>query len=496
MDISFSKVSDDDQEVFDEKPLPIGIIMLENAEGGPWEMRRGASRTEPEGFRSSGEGDIRGIRPGTSWVNNLSFNDSQSVFNHGGMGAAVRSGAWFGSEVSEILQEWKFDEIGLEKGADFMATVCARISAIGYDMCLLSDRKNAAKAARELYRASSLATGLMSFNERGVTRSAPKSKEMEEHLKQALQNGIPWVGGNPPEDELRLEFRFPRIAHALRTVDCVVPVSGDWKRATIPAEADTEEFVSKMIAQFGKHVLFRAVYDLDSSVHPSWVQAILGTYKETDRTRFTGGEMEAFSGGDYKRRVSSIMVPEQGGIKAATHDLVSLILDSFGGKMAAKMSWSAGLFVENALMSAFRSGKTRKSMVTGEAVWVAAQDRILMYPLISALADCGATILKARNGRVLISIPNAPESVMNVSYTAWEMGAYLGYGDAVKIASSMQVELPSDRASWPGDDTDHMIAALNHNRARRELWNLDGLTRIDAKERAAHAANILASWPK
>lgn len=496
MDIVFSKVSDDDREIFDERPLPIGFIMMESAEGGAWEMRRSPSGNDTEGYRDSGTGEVRGIRPASSWINSLSFQDSQSVFNHAGQGWSVRSGVWFGLEVDEILKEWKLDEIAIDKAADFMATICARISGITYDMCLLSDKKTAAKATREMYRASSLATGLLSFNEAGVMRSVPSSKEMEEHLRQTLQNGIPWVAGKVPEDEIRLEFRFPRVTYAMKALDCTVPLSGEWNRAMIPEDMDANVFVSQIIEKFGKHTLFRAVYDLDSMSQPAWSQAIIGSYKGTDRTRFTGGEMETFCEPHYTRRVSSAMVPEKGCTKSSTMDLLDLIVESFGGLTAAQMSWSVGLFVENALMSAFRSGKTRRSSVSGEGVWVAAQDRILMYPLIRALSECGATILKARNGRVLVSVPRAPENIMNLTYAAWELGAHLGYRDAVQIAASMQVELPTDRESWPGDDTDHMIASLNHNRSKKELWSLDGLTRLESKERPAHAANILASWTK
>lgn len=487
MDISFSKVSEASQDVFEEKPKPLGVIMLADSSGGAWEIRRS------DGLSLSGSGAVSGLKPGTSWINNLRFEDSRGVFSQREYQQLVRSGSWLGFEISDILAEWGYSDLSLDKSASFMATICGRISDISFDLCCARDRRTASKSTREIYRGSSLATSLLTLYEKDILLSHPSNRVTEDHFTQSFQNGISWVGTKPSDDDLKIEFLFPRVSYAIAVADCPIPAPGDWQMGAIPEGADPDRFVSAVLDKYGDTTLFRVVFDLNHDMDPSWLIAMTGNRGGAERTRFTGSEMRAF--GHFPKKVSMAMYPEGGSLKTATSGMLQNIIDSFGGGEAARMSWSLGLFSENALKSSYRSGRSKDASVrSGEAVWLAAQDRILTYPLVQALSDAGANIMRARNGRVLVSLPRAVENVMAAAYAAWEVGAHLPLGDAIKVKSSLDITLPDEKAGWPGDEVDFMVASLCHAGSKRELWGLDGLCKLDAQGRMATAKNIMSSW--
>lgn len=474
MAIKLTDVGGSGKDALDTRPDPIGVILTDKF--GNWEIAR------RDNYYRGGSGPIMGLKNNSSWLNNLEFEESRSVFNQEEQKQIVRGASWLLYGLDEILDEWGYAGIGIKPGAKFLSTITGRVFDI--TAAILEAKKNKApdKKLREICRSASLATGLMSIMEYGIKKSIPSDDVMKEHLERTYQNGMPYRHDTPTESEIRLDFRYPRLSYALKLADVRIPAAAEWQKANKPDDLNEAEFI-KEISSLNRPAIYRASINYDSDVHPTWIGDLIGHKLDTERSRFLLEELMAVE--DVQKRIESALVSRGGYVDSVVHNLLKDMVKGFGGQESASLSWTVGLVAENIIAAPHRAGRTSQAAVSAEQVWLAANDRFLMAPLISALTDAGCLISSARGGRVTVMAPKAPEVILAATSLAWDHGAFLSIGQSAMLKKRFMIDLPTDRSAFDGPDHDYLIAAANHMGDKKTLWGLDGICDEKTPEKRA-----------
>lgn len=452
------------KDIPEPRPDPLGVICIDAF--GNWHIAR------RDGYTQSGNGPIMGLKRTGSWLNNLDFEKSRALFSSDEHKQNVRGANWLLYTLDEILVEWGYSKLTVEQSATFLAPIAGRVFDI-LDF-ILTQRKvrNPEKRLREMCRSASLATALMTLMETSIKKSVPADEKMRDHYEKTYQNGMPYRYERPNESEIRLDFRFPRFSYAMRMAAVRVPVNAEWQKASRPEHTSQDDFVREVLGM-GRPVIFRALYAYDQETHPRWLGDLIGHKDGTDRSRFLPAEVLGTFGMD--RQIESALISRGGDAETMSSAILKDLAAAFGGADNASLAWTVGLVAENIIAAPHRAGRIAQPHVSGEQVWLAAQDRMLMAPLMEALTEAGCLISNARGGRVSVTAPRVPEVIMAAVSLAWDHGAYLSLGQANIVRKMFSTDLPTDRSAFLGSDADYLIAAANHKGDRKTLWGLDAI---------------------
>lgn len=481
MTLVFTEVGAPSKDIPEPKPDPIGVVLLDPF--GNWEVAR------RDGYRLSGSGPVMGLKRSSSWLNNLPFEDSRSVFNSDEHKQIVRGANWLLYGLDEVLREWGYSRLDARSSAAFLSTITGRVFDIVDGMLRAQGVKNPEKRLREMCRSASLATGLMTVMESGVRKTVPSDEKIREHLERAYQNGMPHRSEPITDSEVRLDFRFPRLSYALRLADIRIPTDSEWQKAGRSEDMPQDEFVREVIS-LGRPAIFRALFGYDSEAHPRWLGDIVGHKEGTERSRFLLDEVTGVP--EMEKRIESALISKGGDSPTVVSGVLNNIIKAFGSESAARLSWTAGLVAENVIAAPHRAGRSSQAAVSAEQVWLAAKDRMMMAPLMRALTESGCLVSSARGGRVTVLAPRVPEVMIAATGLAWDHGAHLPLGQASDLRKRFDTDLPTERSSFSGSDADYLVAAANHKGDRKTLWGLDAICdEPDPDARAKRAAAVL-----
>lgn len=454
----------------------MGAIVI--GEDHSWSARR------DDGTSYDGQGAFRRLDTGF-WVNNLPFEESRQTFV-GALARTVRSDGWWRMGCADILAEWGASALPVAGRANLLSLVYGRMSRMLMSSLELRDPERADSDWSALCRAGSLATGISTVFNSDSGRGLPLESEMIEHFDKARQTGIYVRTGELPEENIHLEWRFPRHAYVSRLLSLDVPASAIWKRARRREGTSAAQFLEEVIAS-ARPALMRAFVSPDDERDRDWIAAFAST-GGGERSRFLPQELVALKGVDME--IESALVGE-GWERPVMAEAFDLVVRAAGGAHAAALSWSAGLLMENVLIAPHRAGRRKGDHVTGESLWLSAMDRVLTLPLVRILDEHGARILSARSGRVQVSVPPVPEIVTAMMWAAWDAGAHVDLGTALRVRAETGIDLPVDRSAFGGSDADFIHAAACHSGDRKSLWNLDGLHAMGEEERGRLLAETL-----
>lgn len=466
------------KDIPEPKPDPLGVIFLDAF--GNWQIAR------RDGYKLAGSGPIMGLKRTGSWLNNLDFEKSRALFSSDEHKQNVRGANWLLYGLDEILVEWGYSKLTVEQSATFLAPIVGRVFDI-LDFILAARKvKNPEKRLREMCRSASLATALMTLMENSIKKSIPTDEKIRDHYEKTYQNGMPYRYEHVNESEIRLDFRFPRFSYAMRMAAVQVPVNAEWQKASRPEDVAQDDFVREVLSM-GRPAIFRTLYNYEQEHHPRWLGDLIGHKDGTDRSRFLVEEILGTP--EIDKQIESALISRGPYTDTMSSVILKDLADAFGGAENASLAWTVGLVAENIIAAPHRAGRTAQQHVSGEQVWLAAQDRMLMTPLMRALTEAGCLISNARGGRVTVTAPRVPEVIMAAVSLAWDQGAYLSLGQANAIRKIFSTDLPTERSAFLGSDADYLIAAANHKGDRKTLWGLDAIcdekTAQDRKKRGS-----------
>lgn len=468
MSLVLSELNSAVREIPESKPEPIGVVLLDPY--GNWEISR------RDGYSVSGNGPIMGLKRNGSWLSNLSFDDSRSVFTSEEHKQNVRGGNWLLYTLNDLLLEWGYSKLTLKQSASFLSTITGRVFDITEGVLVARKTRNPDKKLKDISRSASLATGLMSIMEAAIKKTVPADEKMRSHYEKAYQNGMPHKYEKLNESEISLDFRFPRFTYAMKMAGVRVPLDAEWQKAAKPEASSEDDFIREVIS-LKRPAIYRAIFEYESDLHPRWLGDLIGHKDGTDRSRFLLEEIIGIP--EINKQIESALISKGGDTETIVSGLLKDLAASFGGQEFAALSWTAGLVAENIIAAPHRAGRSVQSLVSGEQVWLAAQDRMLMAPLMRALTEAGCLISSARGGRVTVTAPKVPEVILAAASLAWDHGAYLPLGHANMVQKMFSTDLPTERAAFLGGDSDYLVAAANHKGDRKTLWGLDAI--CDAK---------------
>ncbi len=481
MNLVLTNVGSSTRDTLETRPDPIGIILLDAF--GNWEVAR------RDGHVLSGSGPVMGLKRNGTWVNNLEFDDSRSVFNSDEQKLIVRGAKWFLYSLNEILEEWGYTNLSIKKSASFLSSVSGRVFDITDAILTARKIKMPEKKLREICRSASLATGLMTLMETSIKKTIPVDDQMRDHFEKTYQNGISYRNEHLSDSEIRLDFRFPRLSYCLKLASVRVPMVAEWQKANRPEELSQEDFLRE-VSNIGRPAIFRALFDYDREKHPKWLGDVIGQKDGTGRSRYLFEEIVGTP--EMDKHIESALISKGGDTETVVHGLLRDLVEGFGGVNSAALSWSVGLVAENIVAAPHRAGRSAQAATSSEQVWLAAQDRMMMAPLMRALTEAGCLVSSARCGRVTVTAPRVPEVLLAAVSLAWDHGAYLPLGQAAEISKTFSTDLPTERSAFLGSDADYLVAAANHKGDKKTLWGLDAICDLKTpKERADRAASVL-----
>lgn len=480
MSIEFVDLDKATPEREEERISDLGFLSM--TEAGLWCAHHGAAELQLES-----EGSLKPLA-GHFWVTDIPFERIKPVSDEV-RSANFRADGWLRLTASQMRASWGVTDAPPLRAVRILSGCSSRIWRLTQETILrdAASRNGAGTQdmLRKIQRSASLATGIALAHASRLEAATPDDERAREHLRRAYQSGM-YIPGRKGVDigEVRLTFQFPRLSYALELTNAPVPAAAVWQAANRRDKLSSEEFV-RNLSSTGRPAIYKAVSDLSQSAVPEAVEAFANRpgSGETHRTRWIEEEIQILS------RYGSISVEGAiagtGWVESSTGRLLRLLQEVAGGERPAAGSWSVGVAAENILTSAFRkAGKDSKDREVGapEAIWLAARDRAMMFPVVMRLCEVGASLVSAQGGTIVVKAPADPELLMVLAATAWESGLHLPLGEAEAL-TAMGVPIPTESALFGGKDVDYPLSLVVHRGQRIALWRLDGVMDCPAAER-------------
>ena len=466
--------------------LRVGVVFFDFA--GAW---HGVSPAA--GVDSSGAGSIADLPRGL-WLTDLEFREAHGV---GVRGQLVKRSDWLRPGMDGIRRSWGLSKSSNKSAARFVAPLAARACKLLVDAFARDhEYREAIEIITSRVRAApSLTTGIAQVLQERIDDALPADKVVQANFSKAHLSGVyipDWW--TPAENTRTLDISLPKLTHALAVTRGQVPASAVWAEGRPKAGPEGERFLAQVLED-ARPYLVQAEFDVSPGQTPVHVESFINGPKSSYyRYFFNTDEIRALQAAGFEPRVQGVIA---GGDWCAseTRALLDDLVEAAGGRDAAGMSWSANVLAENILAASFRTVPREAKCLPPEGVWIAARDRALMLPVISALSDAGAVLVSASCGSISMRVPDDPEIMTAVVLTAWELGAYLSC-DTAEDLQKMGVEVPSDIESWGGNPVDYLSAAASHRLRKNALWQMDSVQDLDIETRRVMGKKLASSQPE
>ncbi|MCE6959658.1 hypothetical protein LAZ40_11575 [Cereibacter sphaeroides] len=463
-----------------------GMGMLLVPSDGTWH----ASHPDA-GLHLSSTGSLKPLA-GQFWLTDVEFDHIRPVADEVRT-ANVRADGWLRLNAQQIRNAWGLSGHPEPTNARIMGGVANRVWHLIQEV-LHRDGANGTSVPdtiRKIQRSASLATGITLAHAQRMEQATPDDQRAREHLKRAYQHGM-YISGRKGIDigEIRLAFQFPRLAYARMLTAAPVPAAAVWQAATRRDRVSPEDFVRDMAAT-GRPAIYKAVCEMTQGFAPEHVEAFSNRpgASETYRSRWIEEEIAIL--GQHGTVAVEGAIAGGGWTETSTGRLIRLLEETCGGAGPAASSWSAGLAADNIIASAFRKVGKEKDIFAPEPVWLAARDRVMMFPAVARLCASGASLVSAQAGTITVKAPADPELLMVLVTTAWEQGLHLPLGDVEELVAA-GVAVPHERPLFGGADVDYLLSRVVHRGQRQAMWQLDGIMDLPSAERAARFRALLS----
>ncbi len=473
---------DDAVKARDPEDQLAGFILF--APNGGWHAVRPST-----GYERSGDGSLRELEPGL-WVTNLPY-ERVTVLARGARHILLRADGWLKLSAAQILGAAGLDGVNDTIAAKYLATITNRVHMLALETVrALNPEPRAYARARGALRAKpSLATGLAQAHEAALMRGRPAEKRIATIFGQTHQMGMFCFGRKvAPEGHRNLPFRFPRLSHALSLTRAQIPGRATWQMGARKANVTSTEFIESA-REMGRPLIFRASHARTGGTSEA-LDALIGANRSSDtyRTLFLSEELDILRQ-RAETSVESVVVGEEW-VTPSTADLLDAMLQVCGGRAVAANSWSANLLAENILASAFRRPQGDNGAPPAETVWLAARDRVAMFPAIEAFYDFGASLVSAMHGTIMMQVPDDPELLAGIMDTAWQFGLTLPIGDNLQLAG-LGVPIPVERSGFGGNSVDYGFSVIAQRAKKKALLALDDIMDAPAEERVERFRSIV-----
>jgi hypothetical protein len=483
MAIQLTDIEDDDEISPEPTRSRVGCITMDNS-GGWTAVCPGLQ------FKSEGQGPFDSLPQDAIWLINR---DYQTVRALQGANSEIklRLSGWMRIALEDMPREWGIDDISNVSSAETAASIFDRVLKTSLETVRksgFSTFRHDGDLHHAIERSPSLATGLRNIFDREMSTSVPKDTKVRKHLLEALGYGVSRLQEKDVRDgEFQIHCRVPRLTHAMRVTAVDVPSAGKWQKANIP-EGETLDSKISDLKGLGLPVMVVAnVKERTGMSHDYFGSWVRPNNKAIRRISYTLEEVVAllpyFQFEDY----SIIVGP--GWKSSVTGKMVSNLIQVAGGREVASTSWSVNAAAENILCGGFRKLSGSENL-SPECVWLTAADRLEMARPVQALQDCGATLVSAYAGGIIVKVPEDPEMMAMAANAIWEAGLHIPIGTVRKMAE-MGVELPYEESSFGGAPEDLILGQLLHRSQRNAMWIFDGILDQPPEKRSAAFAEIL-----
>lgn len=475
--VQFVDLDQERESLEEERLLRPGSILFD-AEAGSWKAFRPST-----GFNEAGMGAPTRLEPGL-WLSNMDFDRTRALDRP--KGVTMRHDGWLRMKMDRIVAAWLGENQPLEKAVPLVASFSDRIVRLVQEAFYPHMRRlniaDASEIRTQITKASSLAGGIANLNSPAIRAGDGGDKRITEHFNRTYQWGM-FIKGSKVEEEghVRLTFSFPRLSYALAITAGQVPTGQGWQLAFREDAVSTQDFINQIL-DTGRAPIFRASIRPSQPTIHEYVDAFISPLhagEDGSRSRFIAAELQILA--DYYDIAVESAICGDGWGESSTGLLLRELEDVAGGAQAARASWSVALAADNILSSAFRKPRSGQPADFAEPIWLAARDRAVMFPVIQAFYDSGATLVSAMQGTISVKCPSDPELLITVLDTAWEKGLTLAL-DEVEMLAGMGLEVPTEESRFGGNDVDYLLASLVHARKKRSLYLLDS---VQTQPRAA-----------
>lgn len=483
MSFTLTDITDDDNIGPETIHTSVGCLILDD-EGGWNAVCPGL------GFQLKGKGVFDGLPTDALWILNRDFKTVRPL-QEGNPGLRLKLHSWMRISMDDMLREWGVEDVETTANAELIASIFSRVHRISFEAMRKSGFSRYVKDA-DLYAAigssPSLATGLRNGFDKQMRASVPKDPKIQKSISEALGYGVTRLQASEVRDgEFLIHCRIPRLTHAYRVSGYDVPAAGSWKKAELNNGATIRSSLADL-KNLGKPVMVIGSANERPGVSHDYFGAwVRPNNKAIRRMSYTLEEVEALLPYFDMDDCSIIVGPDWK--KTVTGKMIANLIEVAGGRQTASTMWSANVAAENILCGGFRKLSGSESL-SPECVWMTARDRLEMIGPVTALMDCGATLVSAYAGGIIIKVPADPEMIALVANVIWEMGLQMPIGTVNKMIE-MGIEPPFDPETYGGASEDLILGELSHRCQRNAMWIFDQIIDQPEKNRAAALASVL-----
>lgn len=441
-------------------------------------------------LRTEGTGPFDNLPPGILWMVNQDYRTVRALQEANPEVRLCLSG-WMRIALEDMPREWGIDNISGMVNAETVASIFDRVLRVSSEAALKSEMsyvKSEADLFNQIEQSPSLATGIRKVFNKQMDATVPKDQQVRKRVTEALSYGVSRVQDrNLEEGEFTLHCRIPRLTHALRVTDHDVPSAGKWQKAELDTSKPLESHLRDLKSLDRPVMVIANPKDRQSVGHDYYSGWVRPNTKAIKKMSYTLEETEVllkhFSFEDY----SVIVGP--GWKKSATGKMIGALVQVAGGRNVGASSWSVNVAAENILCGGFRKLNGTESL-SPECVWLTAQDRLAMVPAVEHLLDCGAILVSAYAGGIVVKVPQDPEIITLAAHAVWDGGLQFPIG-TVRELMALGIEPPFESEAFGGAREDLILGQLTHRGQRNALWRFDEIIDLPIEHRAAAFAALL-----
>lgn len=483
MAIQLTDIEEDDDIAPEPTRSRVGCITM--GEGGAW-----SAVCPGMGYSRQGVGPFDGLPAEALWLINRDYKTVRAL-QDANPDIKLRLSGWMRVALEDMPREWGIEDIDVPSSAETAASIFDRVLRISFEAAAksrLTTFRHGGDIHAAIEQSPSLATGLRNLFNKDMDASVPKDTKVRKRISEALSYGVSRVQEKEVGDgEFLIHCRLPRLSHAIRVTSHRVPAAGKWQKATLPDDQPFDEVLPELQKLDRPVMIVANAKERPGMSHEYFSSWVRPNNKAIRRISYTLEEVIAllpwFQFEDY----SVIVGPDWR--KSVTGRVLSGLVDVSGGRSVASSSWSANTASENILCGGFRKLNGTESL-SPECVWLTAQDRLEMVRPIQALMDCGATLVSAYAGGIVMKVPEDIEMITLAANVMWELGLHLPIG-TVRQMQTMGVELPYDASAFGGAPEDLILGQCLQRAQRNAMWLFDGILDQKTEDRKAAFAAIL-----